>query len=197
MKLMSQKDQYPSTKEILYLLGMGVLLTASIVMPGLGYADRALHKAKRKYDWDQNQKEWKKFNLKLLRRNLKRLQNQKIVKIVIENKQETLKLTQKGHTKYLTFKLEELSLKGKSWDGKWHLVIYDINKLKRSAQDSFRRILKQINFFPLQKSVYLTPYKCTDEVVYLREYFHIGEEVLLLEINKLENEKFYKDYFGL
>lgn len=194
---MSQKDQYPTTKEILYLLGMGALLTASIVMPGLGYAAGALYKAKRRYDWAKDQKEWKKFNLKLLRRNLKRLQNQKIVEIVTENEQEVVKLTQKGHTKYLTFKLEELSLKGKYWDGKWRLVIYDINKLKRSAQDSFRRVLKQINFFPLQKSVYLTPYKCSDEVEYLREYFNIGEEVLLLEINRIENEKFYKDYFGL
>lgn len=194
---MSQKDQYPSMKEILYLLGMGALLTASIVMPGLGYAAGSLYRTKRKYDWAQNQKEWKKFNIKLLRRNLRRLQDQKIVEIVNENDQEIIKLTQKGHTKYLTFKLEELSLKGKSWDGKWRLVIYDINKLKRSAQDSFRRVLKQINFFPLQKSVYLTPYKCIDEIEYLREYFNIGQEVLLLEINKLENEKFYKDYFGL
>lgn len=193
---MSQKNEYPSTKEILYLLGMGTLLIGSIIMPGLGIAAGSLYRAKRRYDWDQDQKEWKKFNLKLLRRNLKRLHDQKIVEVIDENGQEVIKLTQKGHTKYLRFKLEELSLKGKSWDGKWRLVIYDISKLKRSAQENFRRILKQINFFPLQKSVYLTPYKCTSEIEYLREYFNLSEEVILLEVNKLENEPFYKQYFG-
>lgn len=176
---------------------MGTLLLGSIIMPGLGIAARSLYRAKRKYDWDQNQKEWKKFNIKLLRRNLRRLQEQKIVEIIKENGKEIIKLTQKGHTKYLRFKLEDLSLKGGSWDGKWRLVIYDISKLKKSAQENFRRVLKQINFFPLQKSVYLTPYKCSEEVEYLREYFNLGEEVLLLEISKLENDSYYKEYFGL
>lgn len=194
---MSQKNEYPSTKEILYLLGMGTLLVGSIIMPGLGIAAGSLYRAKRKYDWAQDQKEWKKFNIKLLRRNLRRLQDQKIIEIINENNQEIIKLTQKGHTKYLRFKLEDLSLKGKSWDGKWHLVIYDISKLKRSAQESFRRVLKQINFFPLQKSVYLTPYKCKEEIDYLREYFNLSEEVLLMEISKLENESYYKQYFGI
>ena len=194
---MSQNDQYPSSKEILYLLGMGTLLVGSIIMPGLGIAAGSLYRAKRKYDWDQGQKEWKKFNIKLLRRNLKRLQEQKIVEIVDENGQEVVKLTQKGRTKYLRFKLEALSLKGKSWDGKWRLVLYDISKLKKSTQENFRRILKQINFFPLQKSVYLTPYKCDGEIEYLREYFDLNEEVLLLEISKLENENYYKQYFAL
>lgn len=193
---MSLKDQYPSTKEVLYLLGMGSLLLGSILMPGLGIAAGALYRAKRRHDWEQGQKEWRKFNFKLLKRNLKRLHDQKVVEIVDEDGQEVIKLTQKGHTKYLRFKLEELSLKGKSWDGKWRLVIYDISKLKRPAQENFRRVLKQINFFPLQKSVYLTPYKCTSEIEYLREYFNLSEEVLLLEVNKLENEPFYRQYFG-
>ena len=194
---MGKKDQYPNSKEILYLLGMGTLLVGSILMPGLGTAAGALYRAKRNHNWEQSQKGWKKFNLKLLRRNLRRLQKQKIVEVVDENGQEVIKLTQKGHTKYLRFKLEELSLKGKSWDGKWRLVLYDVSKLKKSAQENFRRTLKQINFYPLQKSVYLTPYKCTNEIEYLREYFNLSEEVLLLEISKLENEKYYKEYFNI
>lgn len=194
---MKRKDQYPSTVEIVYLLGIGTLLAGSILMPGLGVVAGTLYRAKRKYDWAQNQKEWKKFNIKLLRRNLRRLHEQKIIETVKENGQDIIKLTQKGHTKYLRFKLEELSLKGKSWDGKWRLVIYDISKLRKMAQENFRRILKQINFFPLQKSVYLTPYKCQDEINYLREYFNLNEEVLLLEVSKLENDTFYKEYFGL
>lgn len=92
--------------------------------------------------------------------------------------------------------MEDWSYQNKSWDGKWRLVIYDIGKFKRNQQENFRRALKHMNFLPLQKSVYLTPYKCQDAVSYLREYFDLGEEVLLLEVNKLENEHLYKQYFG-
>lgn len=191
------KDDYPTNKEILLLLGVGTLLAASVVLPGLGMAAGAIMKAKREYDWNQNQKAWKKFNVYLLRRNLKRLYAQKIVETVNKNGQEVIKLTKKGHSKYLQFKLEDISYNSKNWDGKWRLVIYDVNKLKKAKQENFRRMLKLMNFYLLQKSVYLTPYKCEEAIEYLREYFNLGEEVLFLEISKLENENYYKQYFGL
>lgn len=191
------REKYPSTKEVIYLLGMGTLLLGSILMPGLGLAAGAIYRAKKRHDFLKSQKQWKKFNRYLLKRNLKRLHEQKIVEIVEENGQQLIKLTQKGRTKYLRFKLEDLSTKGTRWDNKWRLVLYDVNKLKRTKQDAFRRMLKQMNFYPLQKSVYLTPFKCKEEIEYLREYFNLGEEVLLLEVSKLENEKYYKDYFGI
>ncbi len=194
---MSLEKNYPGSQEILFMLGVGGLLTASIFMPGLGVAIREINKQKRKHEWEQLQKEWAKFNFSKLRRNLLRLQEQNLVEIVNQDGQEVIKLTQKGRTKYLKFKLEKLSLKGKPWDSKWRLVIYDIEKLKKHQQESFRGILKRMNFLLLQKSVYLTPYKCQEEIEYLREYFNLGKEVLYLEVSKLENENLYKKYFGL
>lgn len=191
------KNDYPTKKEILLLLGVGTLLAASLIMPGLTVAAGAIMRAKRKHDWTENQKAWKKFNAPLLRRNFKRLYEQKLVEVVEENGQEIVKLTQKGYTKYLRFKMEDWSNQNKGWDGKWRVVLYDISKFKKAQQESFRRMLKQMNFWPLQESVYLTPYKCQEAISYLREYFNIGEEVMVLEVNKLENEGYYKAYFGL
>ncbi len=191
------KEEYPDTKEIIYLLGMGVILTATIFMPGLGYAAKMINQAKSNHKWKETQREWKKFNPHILKRNLKRLKEQKVVEIIQKNGEDVIKLTQKGHTKYIKFKLEKLSLKSKSWDGKWRIVIYDIARVKKNQVSSFRNILKYINFFQLQKSVYLTPYPCDEEILYLREYFGIGNEVLLIRADKIENEGFYKQYFGL
>lgn len=191
------REEYPNTKEIIYLLGMGTLLLGSILMPGLGHAAIFVHRTKRKIDWENSQREWKKFNKYLLKRNLKRLRKQKMVEMIEEDGQEIIKLTQKGHTKYLKFKLEELSLHGKRWDGKWRIVIYDIAKFKKNQQSAFRNILKYIHFLPLQKSVYLTPYQCDEQILYLREYFGIAEEVMIIRADKIENEDFYKQYFGL
>lgn len=191
------RDGYPTNKEILLLLGVGTLLVASIVMPGLTVAAGVIMEAKRRHDFAEDQKAWKKFNVPLLRRNLKRLYEQKLVEVVEENGQEVVKLTQKGHIRYLRFKMEDWSNKNHGWDGKWRIVAYDISKLKKAKQESFRRLLKQMNFWPLQKSIYLTPYQCHQAVNYLREYFNLGEEVMILEVSKLENEKYYQQYFGL
>lgn len=197
MNLMAIQKQYPTSREILHLLGVGTLLTASVLMPGLFVAAGAIIRANQQAEWKKNQKAWKKFDLKYLKRNLHRLHEQKVIEIIEKDGQEIIKLTQKGQSKFLKFKLEELSLKSNSWDGKWRLVIYDVSHLKRDRQDAFRRMLKQMNFYPLQESVYLTPYKCQEEIEYLREYFNLAKEVLLLEVIGLENEKYYREYFGI
>lgn len=191
------KNEYPSSKEIIYLLGMGALLVTGIVMPGALYVAKIIADIKEEGNWKKTQKEWKKFNPYLLKRNIKRLQGQKIVEIVKEDDQEVLKLTKKGRTKYLKFKLQKLSLEGGKWDGKWRVVMYDIAKFKKNQQSAFRNIIKQMNMLQLQKSVYITPYPCHEQIEYLREYFGIGEEVFYLVAEKIENESSYRDYFGI
>lgn len=191
-----ESKNYPSSREIIYNLGIGTLLLASIFSPGVGILAGRIYKLKKEHDWMQRQKQWKRFNLRLLKRNLKRLHDQKIVEVLEEKGERVVKLTTKGRTKFLRFKLEELSLKSTSWDNKWRVLIYDISRLKKSARDNFRRILKNMNFLALQESVYLTPYKCDEEIIYLREYFDLDKEVILMEVVNLENENLYKEYFG-
>lgn len=191
------RGKYPTTKEIIYLIGMGTLLVGTIFMPGLGYIARMVDKAKREAEWRDAQKQWKKFNPHILKRNLKRLRDEKIVEVIEQDGIEVIKLTQKGRTKYLKFKLEEISFKGQSWDGKWRLIIYDIAKFRKREQESFRNALKYMNFLMLQKSVYMTPYSCEEQIQYLREYFGVGAEVILIRADQIENEGVYKEYFGL
>lgn len=191
------EDKYPKTKDIIYLLGMGAFITAGIVIPGALYVAKLVSDIKEENDRKKWQREWKKFNLYALKRNLKRLHQQKVIEFVKQNGEEVIKLTHEGRTRYLKLQLQELSQKGGKWDGKWRIVIYDISKFKRNQQSSFRNFLKSMNFLLLQRSVYITPYPCEEHITYMREYFGIGEDVILVEANKIENEQFYKDYFGL
>ena len=39
--------------------------------------------------------------------------------------------------------------------------------------------------------------KITKDRLWWIKYFNLGEEVILLEVNKLENEVYFKEYFGL
>lgn len=94
--------------------------------------------------------------------------------------------------------MQEMKLnQSKKWDNKWRVVIYDISKKKKNSQEAFRRMLKQLQILKLQNSVYLTPFPCEDEINYLREYYNIGKEVILLTVDHIEDEEAYKKYFKL
>lgn len=177
----------PRVRDVLILLGAGVFLAASVIMPGLPLA----FKPWLDYQKEKKRKEWEKFNLWRLRQVIKRLEKQKMVEI----KNGEVTITNRGRQKVLKYNLEEMELKRET-DGKWRLIIYDIANLKTSQRELFRSILKRLQFLRLQKSVYLTPFVCDDEIEYLRQTFNIGKEVMVLKVSGIENEEAYRNYFG-
>lgn len=50
------------------------------------------------------------------------------------------------------------------WDGKWRVVIFDIPKELHTKRNQFRRRLKLMGFHMLQKSVFVFPYPCEEEI---------------------------------
>jgi CRISPR-associated endonuclease Cas2 len=192
-----QPKMDPKVKDILILLGAGVFLAASIIMPGLPMAVKPFLNAKRSTKRRKKQKEWEKFNQWRLRQVLKRMYAQKLVEISEEKETPVVKISENGKKKLLKYNLEEMVLAGKDWDDKWRIIIYDITSRKRWQRELFRKTLKRMNFFQLQKSVYLTPFKCHDEIEYLRQVCEVGNEVVILTVSGIENEQAYRSYFGL
>lgn len=183
----------PKVKDILILLGAGSFFAASLIMPGLPMVLKPFLDEKRKREAN----EWKKFNTWRLKQVLKRLRNQKLIEIVETNGEHIVKISDRGKKKILKFNIDDIELNQKSWDGKWRIVIYDIYTGKKQERELFRKTLKRLKFLRLQKSVYLTPFKCYDEIEYLRQVCNIGNEVLILTVSGIENESVYKEYFGI
>ena len=52
----------------------------------------------------------------------------------------------------------------KKWDHKWRVVIFDIPQEISSARKKFRHRLVTMGFYPIQKSVFVFPYPCEEEV---------------------------------
>lgn len=196
---MKKEGISPRTKDILRLVGAGVILTSVFLAPGTGIAVKAIidlyREIKREKDW----RTWQKYNLPRLRFLLKRLARQKLVEVSKDEKGFTsLRLTEKGRLRTLKYHLEDMSISPpKRWDGKWRLIIYDIAKFKRRQQAMFRRMLQKLKMLPLQRSVYLYPYPCDDEIEFLRQYFGVGENVIALTVSAIENETVYRRYFDI
>ena len=183
----------PKVKEILILLGAGTFLAASIIMPGLPMALKPFLDEKRRKEAN----EWKKFNTWRLKQVLKRMYDQKLIEVVEANGEHIVRVSDNGKRKLLRFDIDAMELNQKNWDGKWRIIIYDIYTSKKQERELFRKTLKRLKFLKLQKSVYLTPFNCYDEIEYLRQICNIGNEVLILTVSGIENESAYKEYFGV
>ena len=187
----------PKVSGVLKLLAAGTFLGASIIFPGLPIIAKPFIKMAQESERNKGQKGWEEYNLWRLRQVVKRMQNSQLVEIKEEKGIPIVKISKKGKNKLLKYDIEKMQLDQSNWDGKWRLIIYDVKTPKRKNSEMFRRVITNLKFLKLQKSVYLTPFKCEDEIEYLRQVFEIGNEVLILTVRNLENEEAYRKYFGI
>ena len=108
------------------------------------------------------------------------------------------RLTKKGRVKLERYRLAELKIeRPKHWDGKYRLVIFDIKEWKRGTRGRVRRWLEHLGFVRLQNSVWVFPYECEEVVALLKSHFRIGQEVLYLRVESIENDYWLKKEFAL
>ncbi len=110
----------------------------------------------------------------------------------------TVTITKQGMTRALSYKLDSFSLeKPKKWDKKWRVIIFDIPIQLNSVRDLFRERLKQLGMVMIQKSVFISPYPCFDEVEFLRQLYHIPDTILYILAEKVEGEERLRERFDL
>jgi DNA-binding transcriptional regulator PaaX len=144
-------------------------------------------------------KEWKGIERRSLVRAIKNLYESQLV-VQRENKDGSMSviLTSEGRERALSFNLEKMQIQAPSkWDGKWRIVLFDIPENNKRKRDVFRCCLKRLNFYEFQKSVFIHPYCCKDEVDYLLEVYRIRKFVRFVLADSLDNELHIKKYFDL
>lgn len=185
-----RNSKYAPVKEVIVLLGKGLLLTTLFMAPNAGKSLKPF--LKETNDWDY----WKKYNPAYLKRAIKSLEKQEQVKV--DRKKGIVKLTERGKLRILKFALDEIKIKkAKYWDGKWRIVLYDIPAKYRGDQTNFQRILKKLGFCQLQKSVYIIPFECKEEIEYLRSFYGLREYIKVITTEDLEYDSAFKEYFDL
>ena len=143
-------------------------------------------------------REWKKLNPKELREGISYLYRLEFInKKEIENGLITLLLTEKGKLKALNYQLENIKNKKEKWDGKWRLVAFDIPEKYKRGRDALRRKLKKIGFCELQKSVFVTPFNCREEMGLLVKFFNLEKYVRFGVLESVDNELYLKKNFKL
>jgi DNA-binding transcriptional regulator PaaX len=141
----------------------------------------------------------KRFEKEKFLRDLKRLQKRELInyKELPDGKIEIV-LTKRGQKLELVYKLDDLKLDTKKkWDGQWRMVMFDIPHFLKNARDAFRGKLRTLGFYPIQKSVFITPYKCEKEIDFICSVFGIRDYVLIFNIQRFEGEEKLRHYFKI
>lgn len=95
---------------------------------------------------------------------------------------ERVGLTERGRQRWLEYQLLNLKLESqKRWDKKWRLVMFDIPESKKTIRDALRRKLKDLGFVEFQKSVFVYPFSCREEINFILNFYNIPEHVYYLE----------------
>lgn len=134
-----------------------------------------------------------------LRRALQQLERRRFISLIPEGQQFRLKITEEGRAALRAADLRSWRLpRARRWDKKWRIVFFDVSEERKTARNSLRRLLINIGFYPLQKSVFVTPVPCHHEVAMIAEYFHLEHDILLCETTHLgKAEKRVRVYFRL
>jgi len=186
--------RYAPVKHILALVGVAGVVGLSFVAPTAVLLAKPFVDEQRKKHFNA----WKHYNPSYLRASLRRLHKQKLVEIVKQNGEEVVSLTESGKRRIIKYALNDLTIETpKHWDGRWRIIIYDVENKKKRLRDIFRGALKSLGFLQLQESVWIYPYSCEKQITFLKEYYGVGKEVLYIVAVTLEDDSPYKTYFGL
>lgn len=107
-------------------------------------------------------------------------------------------LTQKGEQRARRYKLEKLKIeRQKKWDGKWRIVMFDIPEEKKMARRAINHALKKIGCVQYQKSVFIAPFPCKEEIDFVGECFGVRHNMRLILAENIEGEDALKKTFNI
>lgn len=125
------------------------------------------------------------------------LKRRKFIRIQRTAGKVIINLTEKGKKRKLSYDLEEIKVPQPSvWDGKWRLVIFDIPEKYRDGRSALRNKLIQMGFLQFQKSVWVYPFPCENEIDFVCEYFSLARYVNLL-VASIDNDKHLRQCFSV
>jgi len=172
-------------KKILLLLTAGAALSLNRC-PGKYF--KILGKLKKGWEGIESQK---------IKQDISELYRSKLVNVK-NNKDGTfsLILAEKGRQKVLRYDLEKMRIKSMRWDGRWRMVLFDIPERQKPARDALRSKLKRLGFFEFQKSIFVHPFSCKDEIEFLIEFFQIKSYVRYGLLERIDNELHLRRHFA-
>ena len=146
-------------------------------------------------------KEWKRIDQRSFNRSLKRLHGEKLVKeVYLTDGSFQLVLTKEGKRQARIRYLFGQAIRFKNpkvWDKKWRVVLFDIPEKNRVFRNILREHLRELKFYKLQQSVFVSPYPCEKQIAELIALYRAESFVRIMTVGWIDNEeRLKKRFFG-
>lgn len=144
-------------------------------------------------------KKSKRYSNKQLRSAFYALKRRGFIETIKEDDDKIkIKITKKGKEKIKEFSIDALTIpKPTKWDKKWRIIIFDIPNRFNKAREALREKLKDLGFFQIQKSVWVHPYPCEDEILFIANTFQIEPFIEILIVEEFLHENKIRKHFNL
>lgn len=172
-------------QKILLLLMTGVAL-------GLSHTPRQRYRAVRGLD-----RGLAEISYNTLRKSIQQLYKNKLISLEkqLDGSLKML-LRERGKIRALQYKIAEMKIsRPKYWDKLWRIVMFDLPKSKKQIRDILRLHLKRLGFIQYQKSVFIHPYPCENEIEFIIEIYGIRRFVRQLLVSKIDNDLDLREKF--
>ena len=165
---------------ILRLAAAGTFISAGLLLPNLPVAlEKPLGAAMKKLDKRSRERE--------IRKALYYMKEQNLLKGSYEH---GLKITKKGRSRLEKKDIERLRIsRPAKWDKKWRIVLYDIPETSKYHRNLLTTKLNGLGFYLLQRSVWVHPFPCRDEIEKLTSFYKVSAYVTYIETAKIDNQK--------
>lgn len=144
-------------------------------------------------------KKWQKINERALRAAIRKLYQSKLVDFKEKSDGTILMtLTDNGKRKIVECNLDTMKIQQpKQWDRLWRLVVFDIPEEEKKGRNALVVKLKELGFYPMQKSVFIHPFECKNEINFVTEIFNLKPYVRLFIVKETDIELDLRNRFNL
>ena len=179
---MLNKTARSITEATLALIALGGVITVTVMAPGLGAVLGRKIKRDRINKYLEYRKIWQNFYSLKKRNDIKFIET--------KNGHDVYSLTEAGEKKVIKLLSSNLKIKKpEKWDHKWRLVMFDIPEKRGKSRRAFTKKLKEMDFFQCQKSAWIHPFACLEEIEFVKDMLNIKPYVKLFLVEEMTDGK--------
>lgn len=164
---------------LLKVIALGGISAVMLVAPNaIQLFDKPLKKMSKELDRREKERQ--------IRRALTYMKSRQLI---TEDYQHGLQLTKKAKLRMAKTEFDQISIASpRQWDKKWRLVFFDIPEPKKSQRDAFAARLRREGMQVLQRSVFVHPFPCRQQVEQIAAHYEVGKYVSYIEASYIENQ---------
>src|SRR3989344_1753693 len=174
------------TKDILRLVGAGVVTSVGLMAPNtLQLIDYFNPKGKA-----ERQRIW---------RAIKYLESRNRVSIYTKEGKRYVRLTSQGELALTEQSIDQMTVaKPRRWDHKWRFVMFDVPvRHSSTSRHSFRAKLEDLGFKLYQRSVFIYPYECNEEVHTVAKWYGLDQYIRYVVATEVHDMRKFVQLFDL